>query len=108
MKCPFCSEPSLRTTVRGTLFRCGTYGPDGDGQYSTGHTCDIHTWTRLLAARDAEIERLTAFENRTGDHPLVMAEGGVDNADRCHRVINRQQSEIEQLRKQLAGVIPEE
>lgn len=56
--CPFCGEPSIRHYVSGTTYRCGTHGPDINGEYATGHTCDIATYKRLLDARDAEIERL--------------------------------------------------
>ena len=63
-ECPFCGEPAVRTMVGGIIaFRCGTEGPyvDGDGEatYDTGRWCDEHTYQRLLAKKDAEIERLT-------------------------------------------------
>ena len=57
-KCPFCGEPRLRNSGGEDLFTCGTRGPDINGDYDTGHTCDIHTWSRVLAENDAEIERL--------------------------------------------------
>lgn len=59
-KCPFCGEPCLSISNTGGMsFLCGTYGPDVDGDYDPGHTCDITTYNRLLKAADAEIERLT-------------------------------------------------
>ena len=57
-KCPFCGEPRLRNSGGEDLFTCGTRGPDINGEYDTGHTCDIHTWSRVLAEKEAEIERL--------------------------------------------------
>lgn len=38
------------------------------------------------------------YEKAAGDHPLVMAEGGANDIDRCHRVINRLEAEVERLR----------
>ena len=58
-KCPFCDEPQVRSTWTGCTFRCGTHGPDVNGEYATGHTCDVTCWSRLLKAKDAEITRLT-------------------------------------------------
>jgi hypothetical protein len=57
-KCPFCGEPKVRESVCGISYSCGTLGPDINGEYSTGHTCDIHTWTRLLRKQDTELARL--------------------------------------------------
>jgi hypothetical protein len=42
------------------VFRCGTEGPDINGEYSTGHPCDITCWSKVLREKDAEIERLRA------------------------------------------------
>lgn len=50
---------------------------------------------RLWREQQAEIKRLLDL---AGDHPLVMEQGGFNNIDRCHRVINKQQTEIERLR----------
>ena len=57
-KCPFCCEPKVSEYGIGARFRCGTRGPDINGEYDVGHTCDITIWTRILAEKDAEIERL--------------------------------------------------
>jgi len=57
-KCPFCGEPSYRIRHVEKYFRCGTVGPDENGEYSPGHACDKKTWTRLLREKEAEIERL--------------------------------------------------
>lgn len=66
-KCPFCNEPCVRQSQQGNTFRCGTRGPDDNGEYATGHTCDITTYSRLIAAYDESmveknktIERLQA------------------------------------------------
>ena len=56
--CPFCNEPAIRQTIQGVAFRCGTLGPDINGEYSTGHVCDIATYNRLLAEKEKEVERL--------------------------------------------------
>ena len=57
-KCPFCGEPIVHENGYYSRWRCGTQGPDINGEYDVGHTCDIRTWTRLLIEKDAEIERL--------------------------------------------------
>ena len=53
--CPFCGEPAVRTSVAGTRFRCGTEGPDINGEYSTGHTCDITTFCRRIAELEQQL-----------------------------------------------------
>lgn len=59
--CPFCGEPAVRTMVGDIhVFRCGTEGPDNDGNYDTGRVCDMHMYHRLLAAKDREIKQLRA------------------------------------------------
>jgi hypothetical protein len=62
-KCPFCGEIEQFRNAHGngyySRYRCGTQGPDINGEYDVGHTCDITTWTRLLAEKDAEIARLS-------------------------------------------------
>lgn len=62
--CPFCGEPRIRQCHTYNIFRCGTQGPDINGEYDTGRACDLHTHHRLLAKRDAEIERLRATVDR--------------------------------------------
>lgn len=57
--CPFCGEPAEYASVTYLRFRCGTHGPDIDGDYDVGHTCYLITFTRLLRDKDAEIERRT-------------------------------------------------
>ena len=61
----------------------------------------------MTTKQQAEIKRLRKFEHRAGDHPLVMEEGGLDNADRCHRVIDKQEREIARLRKREKRLIHE-
>ena len=66
-KCPFCGEPVVSTSIRFDRFRCGTEGPffeDGKEKYRTGWVCDMRMYQRLLAAKDAEIERLRAIVDR--------------------------------------------
>ena len=46
----------------------------------------------------AKVLKLEGVLNELGDHPLVLAQGGYSPADRCHRVINKLQAEIERLR----------
>jgi thymidylate synthase (FAD) len=46
---------------------------------------------------DSEISRLRAVLKRIGEHPLVMEQGGVDNADRCCRVINKLSGRVKEL-----------
>ena len=57
-KCPFCGEPAVRITARYTIFRCGTKGPDAEGNYETGYACDITTFGRLVDRLTAENEKL--------------------------------------------------
>ncbi len=45
--------------------------------------------------------RLSSVMKRLGNHPLVVEQGGTDDVDRVIRVINKQQTEIEQLREAL-------
>ena len=59
-ECPFCSEPIVRTYVTSYRYRCGTMGPDINGDFQTGHTCDITTYNRLLAKKDAIATELEA------------------------------------------------
>lgn len=62
LKCPFCGEPRLRFSCGVNRFACGTVGPylnDGEGEYETGHTCDIHTYSRLFKEME---QRLAAAE----------------------------------------------
>lgn len=66
-KCPFCGEPRCYESMAGIRFACGTLGPDINGEYSTGHVCDIHTWSRVLREKDAEIERLRAENDSLHD-----------------------------------------
>jgi len=61
--CPFCGEPAVRTMVGGIVaYRCGTEGPyvsdDGHAEYQTGRVCDMHTYQRMLAKQQSEIELL--------------------------------------------------
>jgi len=56
--CPFCGAPVTYHGHTMDHFRCGTHGPDIDGEYDVSHACDITTWTRLLREKDEEIERL--------------------------------------------------
>ena len=64
--CPFCGEPVTRERYLGRhqqfccKYRCGTEGPDINGEYDTGRICDMHTYQRLLKERDDEIELLKA------------------------------------------------
>jgi len=57
-KCPFCDEPEIRRSLGEYMFRCGTVGPDSEGGYTTGRTCDIVSYNRLLAEKDAKINSL--------------------------------------------------
>lgn len=59
-KCPFCGEPRTRQCTTYDVFRCGTEGPDINGEYDTGRICDMHTYQRLLNANAEEIASLTA------------------------------------------------
>ena len=61
MKCPFCGEPRIRESVTGDQFRCGTRGPDGNGKYQTGRTCDTTCFLRLIEKQQTDIIRLRAF-----------------------------------------------
>lgn len=70
-QCPFCGEPRIREATGWNTFRCGTLGPDINGEYSIGHTCNITIWTRLLEEKDAEIERLR--EENARMRPVVDA-----------------------------------
>ena len=70
-KCPICGEPRLRFSCGVNHFSCGTIGPyikDGEEEYETGHTCDIHTYSRLFTQmekeRDELQQRLAAAEAR--------------------------------------------
>ena len=62
--CPFCGEPVTRERYLGRhqqfccKYRCGTEGPDINGEYETGRVCDMHTYQRLLKTKDDEIKRL--------------------------------------------------
>lgn len=90
-KCPFCSEPRIRSSLQGNLFRCGTLGPDINGEYWTGHTCDIHTYTRLLAAKDAEIQRLqTAITQALHKLECVVLERSSPHVPEILAVCDRQ------------------
>lgn len=42
-----------------------------------------------LAKQQTEMAALRAVISSASDHPLVLAEGGTNNVDRCLRVINR-------------------
>lgn len=68
-KCPICGEPRLRFSSGVNRFACGTIGPyikDGEEEYDTGHTCDIHTYSRLFTQMEKERgelqQRLAAAE----------------------------------------------
>lgn len=68
-KCPICGEPRLRFSSGVNRFACGTIGPyikDGEEEYDTGHTCDIHTYSRLFTQMEKERgelqQRLAATE----------------------------------------------
>lgn len=57
--CPFCGARKVFGDSDGSSkFNCGTTGPDVNGEYDTGHCCDIHTYNRLLARKDEEIALL--------------------------------------------------
>jgi hypothetical protein len=59
-KCPFCGEPASRSFGASIQrrFRCGTQGPDINGEYDIGHTCDITVWTRLFKEKEKRIAEL--------------------------------------------------
>jgi hypothetical protein len=85
-KCPFCGEPRVRQCATYDVFRCGTEGPDINGEYSTGRVCDMHMYQRLLKEQDAD---LTALRAR-----LAEVEGAGD------RVV----SEVKNLSVSLFGI----
>ena len=58
---------------------------------SVCQSCDPYLQT-LHDDRDYQEQQISHFERlmeQAGDHPLVMQEGGYNNIDRCHRVINK-------------------
>ena len=70
--CPFCGEPATYASHTAVHFRCGTSGPDINGEYDVGHTCDITFWTRLLRDKDAEIRRLTKEREEARDAAMWL------------------------------------
>lgn len=99
-KCPFCAEPIVRDNGFYRRYRCGTQGPDINGEYHVGHTCDITTWTRLLAEKDSEIERLHAEAYAETVRYLVHLDGTDPTSERyclfCE--ISELQAEIAKLK----------
>lgn len=82
-KCPICGEPRLRFSSGVNRFACGTIGPyikDGEEEYDTGHTCDIHTYSRLFTQMEKERgelrQRLAAAEAVVAKHKCQTC-GGV-------------------------------
>ena len=61
--CPFCNEPRIRQSHLSDRYRCGTIGPDCNGEYETGRICDETCHLRLIQQQQAEIERLRAFRD---------------------------------------------
>jgi ribosomal protein L37AE/L43A len=60
-KCPFCGEPRIRYRENVSHYACGTVGPDENGKYETGHTCDIHNYSKVFREMDAKLEQLQAI-----------------------------------------------
>ena len=54
-------------------------------------SCDPDTQDLLYDNNDQydRIQQLERLITQAGEHPLVMQEGGYNNIDRCHRVINK-------------------
>ena len=89
VKCLFCGEPRVRECSTYDVFRCGTEGPDINGEYYTGHVCEIATYLRLLKEKD---ERLAAAETenarlltriRRYEPEPGICEHGVTEGDWC-------------------------
>lgn len=55
-------------------------------------------WHPVITRLRIDVERLRATLARLGDHPAILAEGGTDDVDRCHRALNRLQAEVLELK----------
>jgi len=77
-KCPFCGEPRTRSSIPGDKFACGTLGPDINGEYSTGHVCDIHTFTKVIRELEARLAAAEAaarwLYTMAEEHPSLTAQ----------------------------------
>lgn len=110
-KCPFCGEPGnyMGASIQ-KRFRCGTQGPDINGDYDVGHTCDIRIWTRLLKEKDAEIKRLQLSlnaweESAQHGHPSPCNMGELCpycEIERLRKALDETRSEAASLRNEVA------